>query len=316
MASADDLIFARNLDEVEDFRRKHAERARAGEEQRVALGVYTENDIWQQASRDERYRLKVLGMAQTRRGDPVFSFWSAAVLHGLPIDGSWPAEVHTTVGRAGGGRSSGSVVRHVIPLFDDEIVEVEGLRVTSVARTALDLATRAPFMSAVVSLDRALHVDRRGGTEPLATLEELRELYDRRMPFRGHRRVQKVMRAGTGLSDSVLESISRVNMGKIGCPKPVLQQRFEDYRGIIGESEFSWPEFAKVGESDGMVKYLDPVMRRGRSLEQVLLDEKNRADRMRAIGLDVIRWGWDIGRDPHALQLHLTAAGLPMGVPW
>ena len=90
-------------------------------------------------------------------------------------------------------------------------------------------------------------------------------------------------------------------MEAIGCPRPVLQQRFDDYKGHFGFSEFCWPEHRLVGQADGRAKYLSPQFRRGRSLEQILLDEKDRADRLGALGLGVTRWGWEIGSHAEAL---------------
>jgi hypothetical protein len=316
MASPDDLIYARDLDEVHDSRFNHARAARVGAESRVAPGVYVDAATWEDTDADERYRLKVFAVAHTRRNRPVMSFWSAAALHRLPIYGAWPPKVHTTVGRSGGGRSSGELVRHVIPLHDDDVVEIEGIRVTSLARTVLDLAAVSTFMSAVVTADSALHADRRGSTDPLVTRQQLWSAYSRRMPFRGHARARRVIEFGSDKADSPLESVSRVNMRAMGCPQPLLQSRFEDYRGVIGESEFHWPDFALVGESDGRSKYLDPALRKGRSLEQVLLDEKDRADRLGAIGLRISRWGWGTAQHMEALRRHLAAAGLPMGRSW
>jgi hypothetical protein len=316
MAKADHLMYARSSDDGDDSRFRHAQAVRVGTEHRVARGVYLSAEQWEVTPADDRYLLRVLAAANTRRNHPVFSFWSAAVVHGLPIYGAWPTKVHTTVGRAGGGRSTGDVVRHVIPLGEDDVVDADGVRVTSIARTVLDLATTGNFVSAVVTTDRALHVDRRGRTTPLVTADELWSVYARRMPFRGHLRARKVLEFGTHLADSPLESVSRVTMRQIGCPRPLLQSRFSDYRGIIGESEFHWPGYALVGESDGRSKYLDPLLRNGRSLEQVLLDEKERADRLGGIGLQVSRWGWEIGRHAESLRRHLEAAGLPTGRAW
>ena len=105
-------------------------------------------------------------------------------------------------------------------------------------------------------------------------------------------------------------------MRKIGCPRPVLQSQFRDTDGIIGDTDFDWPEFRLVGEADGDRKYLDEAYRGGRSVEQVLLDEKVREDRVRALGRGFSRWPWSTGIDPPALRRKLASAGLPMGVPW
>lgn len=314
--ASEDLVYARKLDELVDSRRDHARAAEAGSEHRVSLGVYIPSETWEAGTDLDRYLLRVRGISETRQSDPVFSFWSAAAVHGLPILGSWPSEVHVTVGRAGGGRSSGQLVRHVTPLRPDDVVVRDGIRVTSVARTVVDLATTRDILSSIVTADRALRVDRRGEVAPMTTRAELLDVYNSRMPFHGSSRARRVLTSAVEQSDSPLESVSRYNMGSIECPHPVLQQRFDDYRGLIGFSEFYWPEYRLVGEADGRAKYLSPQYRRGRSLEQILLDEKDRADRLRALGLGITRWGWEIGSHAEALRRHLVAAGLPMGSRW
>jgi hypothetical protein len=59
-----------------------------------------------------------------------------------------------------------------------------------------------------------------------------------------------------------------------------LQHEFSDRDGRM-DVDFWWPRFGVIGEFDGKVKYLDERYRNGRTLEQVLLDEKWREQRLR-----------------------------------
>jgi hypothetical protein len=111
-------------------------------------------------------------------------------------------------------------------------------------------------------------------------------------------------------AESPLESISRAGIHLAGLPAPELQLPFRDARGLIGYTDFAWPEAGVVGEADGDVKYLDPAFRSGRTAEQVVLDEKIREDRLRGIGLRVVRWRWETARQPRALGALLTGAGV------
>lgn len=164
-------------------------------------------------------------------------------------------------------------------LSENDIVSVDGQFVTSPARTALDLAAVGTFVTGALAVDRVLHVNRRDFLRrPLATREELFAVWERALPFKGHRRALRVIEFGVEHADSALETVSRVNMMVIGCPRPLLQTRYSDYRGVIGEVDFDWPEFGVVGEADGAVKYFDPSHRSGRTAEQVFLDEKDRHD--------------------------------------
>lgn len=310
------LILMSEIDEVVDSRRQYAREAARGGKVRVARGAYLDAGVWQAADARTRYLLGIRAAASSRGASSVVSHWSAAAIHGVPFLGGWPQKVHFTRDSRVRSHSSGAVNYHYLPLGEGDVVEIGGLEVTSIARTLVDLAVSDSFLSSVTALDSARHVDRRGRTQPLTTLEEVEGRFEARLPIRAHSKALRSIGFSVTDSDSPLESVSRVNMHRIGCPKPVLQQRFDDYRGLIGFSEFYWEEFALVGEADGKSKYTNPRYRRGRSLEQVLLDEKERADRIRALGPDISRWGWATAIEPEKLRRHLVAAGLPMGRSW
>ena len=105
-------------------------------------------------------------------------------------------------------------------------------------------------------------------------------------------------------------------MRTIGVPRPELQVAHYDARSFIGETDFAWPEYGAVGEADGDQKYLNPEFRGGRNPEQVLLDEKRREDRLRALPRQVPRWPWGVARSPRLLRQKLEALGLPAGQQW
>jgi hypothetical protein len=67
----------------------------------------------------------------------------------------------------------------------EDIVEVDGLRSTSLPRTAIDLAATASRPDAVVVADAVV----RTGSPRLALLES----WLRAQPMRGHRRAQEVL---------------------------------------------------------------------------------------------------------------------------
>ncbi|WP_158865627.1 hypothetical protein [Leifsonia sp. AG29] len=135
--------------------------------------------------------------------------------------------------------------------------------------------------------------------------------FRRALPMRGHRRALDVIGFADGRADSPLESVSRVSMHAAGVPQPALQLPFSDGNGLIGVVDFAWPEARVIGEADGDVKYLDSAMRAGRSADRVVLDEKVREDRLRALGWRVVRWRWAIASDPGRLGAVLEEAGVP-----
>lgn len=310
------IVYARDQLGPFNTRQALARSARSGESQRLGLGAYLLTNAWESLSPREKYLARVGAVAETRKNRPVLSHWSAAAIYDLPIIGSWPRAIHMTVNPTSGGRSRNGVVKHSLLLGDDDVVELDGLLVTSVARTVLDIAASSSFIDGVVAMDFALHEDRFGRRPSLTDKAELWRLWEARLPFGGHARARAVIEFGEARADSPLESVSRVNMRVIGCPRPLLQSSFADYLGFIGETDFHWPEFKLVGEADGDRKYLDAAYRSGRTVEQVMIDEKVREDRLRALPLGVSRWRWKTAITPAALRAQLSAAGLPMGIRW
>ena len=309
------LVLARNLRDRSDTRQQHSRAAQRGAEVRVARGVYVDRAEWEALDGLQRYLLRIRAAAATRERPPVFSHWSAAALHGLSMVGLPPSAIHVSVGRSTGGRSSASLVAHSLEVADEDVVERDGLLCTSPERTVVDLAAIAPTGAAVALADHLLHerFGRFGGCSHRGSRDALLTAWNRAQPMRGHRRSLDVIEFADGRAESPLESVSRVAMHVAGLPRPELQTAFHDAAGLIGYADFAWPEFGLVGEADGDAKYLDPALRGGRSAERVVLDEKIREDRLRALGLRVVRWRWPAATTPGALAAALSAAGLPLG---
>ena len=125
----------------------------SGEAVKMRRGVFVGGGGWASVNDRDRYLLRMRAVAATRSSTPIFSHYSAAVIWGLPIIGQWPHEVHLLAGRRGGLHSKNGVAIHHDRLDDADIVEVDGMLVTSLARTLIDLARSTSFLSAVASLD-------------------------------------------------------------------------------------------------------------------------------------------------------------------
>lgn len=97
------------------------------------------------------------------------SHQSAAVLHGLPM---WPDlldRVHVIRPRAGGGRRGRLVHVHPAPLGDGDVVEMNGMPMTSLARTVADCARTLSNTGGVGVGDAAL----RAGLAPGQLAQQL-----------------------------------------------------------------------------------------------------------------------------------------------
>ena len=276
-------------------------------------------------------------------GGVACSHVTAAVLHGLPV---WRIPLRrvqvtrTEALRRSGSRANARVHVHAAPLTADEIVTLAGMPVTSLARTAVDLARSLPFEEAVAVVDAALHgLDGPGRMrspsahppvvgrldspvtghplphhpatrrEPLDPTE-LAAALERAAGWPGVPAARRAIAFADGRSASVGESRSRVAISRAGLPEPVLQWTVFDAEGrLVGIVDFGWPEQRTVGEFDGRVKY-GALLRPGQEPGDAVFEEKRREDRLRDQGLAVVRWTWpdlaQFARTATRLRPHLT----------
>lgn len=174
---------------------------------------------------------------------------------------------------------------HVARLRDDEIEEVDGLAVTSLARTALDLARSLPHEAAVVALDAALRRGRLSHDVLRARLFDL-------AGAPGSRAAARAVDFADGRSESVGESRSRVLLHRWGVGPSSLQFEVRGEGGLlVARTDFAWEEHGLVGEFDGRVKY-GRLLRPGQDPGDAVFEEKRREDAVREEGLGMVRWVW------------------------
>lgn len=108
----------------------------------------------------ERHAERVRAAVASLSPEAVVSDVSAATLHGLPLWDVDLSRVHVTRNRLSGGRHGRFVHVHAAPLRPAETIVMDGVRVTSLARTVLDVARRLPHEHALVVADGALRTGR------------------------------------------------------------------------------------------------------------------------------------------------------------
>jgi hypothetical protein len=231
----------------------------------------------------EQHALRVHAAVELLSSQAVVSHVSAAVLHGLPI---WKLPLDrvqvTRPGRCRGGRRGDLVHVRTNTLDPAEVVDLDGIAVTSVERTVLDIARAFPFMQAVVVADAAFAreaTDRERAWGLLAAM--------RRWP--GVPSARRVLEFADGRSDGVGESRSRVLIAAAGLPAPELQWPVP---GTPYKSDFAWLEQRTVAEFDGRVKY-GRLLKPGQKPGDVVFEEKRREDVIRDRDLAVVRWTWE-----------------------
>ncbi len=297
------LIVVREMSRIGLDDRSIRRRADSGEIVRVRRGCYLPRADWEVLDRRGRHLVQAHAVASNATIEPVFSHATAAALHGIPLVGSLGTSVHVTIDASGQRRRQPDLVVHQLRLDVDEIDRVDGLLVTNLTRTLLDLALSQSFQNAVAAMDWAL-----GHGVSRADLHAALE--DRGVVKRA-KAAAAVIEFADGRSGSPGESVSRGVMHLLGCEVPELQIPLSDQGGLIGVVDFYWPDQRLIGEFDGEMKYRSPELLGGRSPVQVVVDEKRREDRMRATGQRFIRWGWREANDPSLLADLLRGAGVP-----
>ena len=276
---------------------------------RIRHGVYAPSDGWSRAPAVERQVAFIRATIAQPSASAVVSHLSAAALHRLPLMYDWPSRVHVLTPGAPGGSSSRLLIAHRAPRPPAALDVIDGVTVTDLTTTLVDVASTSAHETSVPMLDHAL----RGSGAQISErtrdrwVDQLREL----APSSGATRAFRAFAFATPLADSPGESLSRVLIAKGGFAEPTLQRRLE-VGGRIYFADFAWD--GVLGEYDGRDKYRDPSMLKGRSMEQAYRDEKRREDSIRlATGCRFVRWGAEEVFHPQTLWKLLRDGGVPRG---
>lgn len=275
---------------------------RSGELIRLRHGAYALAARWYAADEVDRH-LMLAGAVMSRWGDRrALSHHSAALELGAPNFGFDLSHVGTTDLFGRSDRRRARVVHHRGVLRATDVTRTDGFWITDPARTALDLAAALPRDAGVVVIDNLLH---RG----LTTLEELRHRIGPRVTWPDHAQAQRTLACARVGAESVGETLLRLIMRDAGLPEPILQFPVHDRRGwLIGRSDLAIPELKVLIEFDGLKKY-HQHLRPGETIEQMVMREKRREDRLRELtGWVVVRFVWSDLANPRAVRDRILGA--------
>ncbi|HXE44759.1 MAG TPA: type IV toxin-antitoxin system AbiEi family antitoxin domain-containing protein [Conexibacter sp.] len=173
----------------------------------------------------------------------------AAALHGLRP--SSRGRIDVTTPRRLRDRRAGIDVHHATTLKARDVTNLEGIPVTTVERTLVDLANVVPQDSLAKALREAEHLRIVDAKKLQATLERARH-----RPGSGHARLTAVLeehrRRGAQLTRSVLEDRFLKLCERHGLPRPRTNLHVE---GL--EVDACWPDCRLAVELDGWARHQD-----------------------------------------------------------
>lgn len=296
--------------------RRLRDRVARGELRRVRRGWFVSAGRWNDLWPEGRELLHTIAVHRDARGaGTVFSHTSAAALWGLPLYRVAHGRVQTTVPDPRQSRSVPDVLRHEGRLTDGEIVEIGGIRCTSLDRTVLDLARTLPPEAGVACADAAL----RSFSVVVHDYDEDRAARWREdmlgVASRSHARGIRIARRVIGFADGRAqlpgESVSRLQLARLGFREIDLQVLVPGPAGEQYRVDFGLDSVPAMAEFDGSGKYTESAMRGGRSAEEVVLEEKRREDWIRGVtNRPLVRWGSAHIGTPAQLGRRLAAFGV------
>jgi predicted transcriptional regulator of viral defense system len=251
----------------------------------VRRGIYLHSDAWDDLAEDGRWWLRDRAADLSMARAHVLSHDSAARGLGLKLLAPTVLLSHITRPGVGGSRTDHGVKHHLAKVPPISLSAVDGVRVTGLARTALDIAREHGFAAGVVTMDSA----RRAG----ATLTGLRGELKLMRSRPGVNRARAAVDFSDQGAESPGESLARILISElgIGAPETQFPVRLADGRVVWGDLRVG----CHVFEFDGRIKY-QRASEGGLATKDpgdVVWEEKKRQDATVAEGLGMSRIIWD-----------------------
>lgn len=221
-------------------------------------------------------------------GGAVFSGQTAGWLHGLDMPPADPVEVTVPYG-CGVSARAGVCIRHGI-LSTQDIVERQGVPVTSPLRTAFDLARHLCLVEAVVAVDKALH-------SRLIDIAEFRWYVATHPRSTSISQARRVADLAEPASESAMETRLRMLLIGAGLPRPQAQVAlYDDQGGFLARTDLYYPDHRLALEYDGGTH------------RESLVEDNRRQNRLLRAGYRLLRFtASDVYSSPEAIASHVRA---------
>jgi very-short-patch-repair endonuclease len=184
---------------------------------------------------------------------------------------------------------------------EDVVTDESGLRVTSAARTAVDLAAELDLPRALMVTDcvarqevlrRRSPKSLRGPLDPLLadlSVASMRKASKNAITRRTRRRITLALDLTDPRHESPGESFSFGHIYLAGLPLPTPQAPISTSQGTFF-SDFVWEELKVAAEVDGKVKYGTLAYINEHGENESLVQQSTRESLVRGAGWDVMRW--------------------------
>ncbi len=261
-----------------------ARRVRSGHWRRLGRGIYCLQSTWDSAHHSQRHLLLAQAACLGGPEGRCLSHASAAAWHDLPVPFGG-TDVWVTGAPNEGTHYRAGIRVLAAPLPAEDFASYGGIRVTTIPRTVADCLRHLELADAISVGDAAVRRD-------LTLRRDIDRVFDRCAGWPFVERGRQLMGLLDGRRETALESASFVEMYRSRIPLPEPQVRIFDGSRIIARGDFWWKKYAVLGEADGLVKYgvgTDDDLTESR---RALVKEKRREDRLRELGIHVVRWGF------------------------
>lgn len=277
-------------------------------------GMYARASWWEGLRPDARALAIMRGLQRLHPGW-VFCGVSAALAHGADVSWGLLEKTHVAAPRSSWSVRSDRIAWHAVDCAEDRPVVRSGVRVTPLPRTTLDCLRSLSFREGMVVADHAVaHAS--GGREELVSY-----LQAHAGRCHGVDRALGTLAWADARAESGGESIARAVMIEQGFMLPDLQAWVPDplRPGRWFRVDFVWVRAdgrVIVGECDGKRKLLDPGLSGGRSVRQVLVDQREREGLITAYDVSVVRFTFEEAACVSELVRKLDLYGVPrLGSP-
>jgi len=256
----------------------------------VYPGVYAPPDVEPSA-----IQRAVAAWLWSRRRGVVAGLSASAVLGTKWINGLVAAElVHHN------RRAPQMLTVHSDELSLGEITEVDGMTVTTPARTAFDLGRRLNLKDGVKRIDALMNATQ-------LKVVEIESVIEGHPGVRGIGKLRKTLSLVDGGAESPYESLTRLMLVGAGLPRPQTQLPvFDEFGFVVAYLDMGWPEYRVGVEFDGAQHWTD-ARQRSRDVERL-------AD-LEALGWTIIHVSSDMLRTSAVVVGRVSAALEAAGCP-